>query len=549
MLPLKVACLILSVASTVWASDTGGEFVEQGGGVRGPRIVEKQQSHCRETDWPFCSDDDWNHKCPSGCRMQGLIDEVNKDFTNRVNKLKNSLFDFQKNNKDSSSLTRNIMEYLRGDFANANNFDNTYGQVSEDLRRRIEVLRRKVIEKAQQLQVLQNNVKAQLIDMKRLEVDIDIKIRSCKGSCSRAVAREIDLRDYESQQKQLEQVIAKDLLPSKDRQYLPAIKMSPVPDLIPGSFKSQLQEAPPEWKALTEMRQMRMELERPVKGGDSHGPSRGDSPTHRPRAEAENPTNSGGSGFWRPGSSGTGSEGNLKTEDTEFEGGSRPSSYRPSSSGSGNPMPSNPDWGEFSEFTGSSSPAIKKEYHTGKLTTSKGDKELVIGNEKATSTSTSTSTTRRSCSKTITKTVIGPDGHREVVKEVVTSDDGSDCGGTGDLGMTHGFGGRFDEFAHRFPDQAAFFDSHLDSLSSNYKEVGSKTHTAGSDSDIFTDLTDPGSHVPEYSSSSKTSTVRKQVTKSYKMADEAGSEAHHEGETWTTKKGHAKSRLSRGIHT
>lgn len=49
-------------------------------------------------------------------------------------------------------------------------FDNTYGQVSEDLRRRIEILKRKVIEKAQQIQVLQNNVRAQLIDMKRLEV-------------------------------------------------------------------------------------------------------------------------------------------------------------------------------------------------------------------------------------------------------------------------------------------------------------------------------------------------------------------------------------------
>ncbi|CAH6900496.1 fibrinogen alpha chain [Phodopus roborovskii] len=543
MLSLKVACFVLSVASTVWASDTEGEFLAGGGGVRGPRVVEKQQSHCRETDWPFCSDDDWNHKCPSGCRMQGLIDEVNQDFTNRINKLKNSLFDFQKNNKDSNSLTRNIMEYLRGDFANANNFDNTYGQVSEDLRRRIEILKRKVIEKAQQIQVLQNNVRAQLIDMKRLEVDIDIKIRSCKGSCSRGVAREIDLRDYEDQQKQLEQVIAKNLLPSKDRQYLPAIKMSPVPDLIPGSYKSQLQEAPPEWKALTEMRQMRMELERPVKGGASHGHSRGDSPTYGTGAEAENPTNPGpgGSGYWRPGSSGPGSDGNLNVENTEFEGSSRPSSYRPSSSGPGNPVPSNPDWGEFSEITGNSNPATKKEYHTGKVTTSKGDKELLIGNEKV--TSTSTSTTHRSCSKTITKTVTGPDGRREVVKEVVTSDDGSDCGGDIDLGMTHGFGGRFDEFAQRFPDRAAFFDHHLDSLSSNYKEFGSKTHAIGSDSGL--DLGDPSSHVPVYSSSGKTSTVRKQVTKSYKMADEAGSETHHEGETRTTKRGHAKARPSR----
>lgn len=52
--------------------------------------------------------------------MQGLIDEVNQDFTNRINKLKNSLLDYQKNNKDSNSLTRNIMEVLRGDFASSN---------------------------------------------------------------------------------------------------------------------------------------------------------------------------------------------------------------------------------------------------------------------------------------------------------------------------------------------------------------------------------------------------------------------------------------------
>lgn len=41
------------------ASDTGGEFIEEGATGRGPRVVEKQQSQCRETDWPFCSDEDW----------------------------------------------------------------------------------------------------------------------------------------------------------------------------------------------------------------------------------------------------------------------------------------------------------------------------------------------------------------------------------------------------------------------------------------------------------------------------------------------------------
>ncbi|XP_051013315.1 fibrinogen alpha chain [Acomys russatus] len=562
MLSLRVACLVLSVASTVWTADTNpdtdtaGEFEAEGGAVRGPRIVERLPSHCKETDWPFCSDDDWSQKCPSGCRMKGLIDEVNQDFTNRINKLKNSLFDFQKNNKDSNSLTRNIMEYLRGDFANAHNFDNAYGQVSEDLRRRIEILKRKVIEKAQQIQVLQNNVKAQLIDMKRLEVDIDIKIRSCKGSCSRAVNREIDLNDYQSQQKQLEQVIAKDLFPAEHRRYLPTLKMAPVPDLVPGNYKSQLQEAPPEWKALTEMRQMRMELERSGKVGGSRGDSRGDSPTHGPGSGKENPTNPGpgGSGYWRPGSSGTGSDGSHNPGTTSFggtgnlgSGSSRPGSYRPDSSGSGVLRPSNPDWGEFSESTGSTSSGSKKEYHAGTVVTSKGDKELLIGNEKV--TSTGTSTTRRSCSKTITKTTTGKDGRREVVTEVITSDDGSDCGDVPDFDTTHSFSGSLDELSRRHPDHAAFFDRHFDSLSPNFKELGSKTQARGADSDIFTGIDNPGSHVPEFSTSSKTSTVKKQqVTKSYKMADEAGSDAHHEEESRTTTRGHTKSRTSRDCH-
>lgn len=365
------------------------------------------------------------------------------------------------------------------------------------------------------------------------------------------MVHQIDLRDYEEQQKQLEQVIAKDLLPAKDKQHLPTLKMLPLPDLIPGTYKSQLQEAPPEWKALTEMRQMRMELEGLGKGGNSRRDSRGDSPTHGPEAEAENPlkptpdvsehwspasSQPGSDGSWNPGATGSDGRGGL--------GSSRPGGYRPNSSGSGNPMPSNPDWGEFSESTGSSSPAIKKEYHTGKLTTSKGDKELLIGNEKV--TSSGTSTTRRSCSKTITKTVTGSDGRREVVKEVVTSDDTSDCGEAIDLGVSHNFGGRFDSFPPKFPEHADFFGSHLESLSSNFKEFGSKTEAAGSN----IGLEDPGSHVPSYPSSSKTSTVRKQqITKTYKMADEAGSEAHDAGEAWTIKRGHAKSRASRGIHT
>ncbi|EFB26557.1 hypothetical protein PANDA_001740, partial [Ailuropoda melanoleuca] len=641
-----------------------GEFIAEGGGVRGPRIVERQQSTCKETDWPFCADEDWNYKCPSGCRMKGLMDEVNQDFTNRINKLKNSLFEYQKNNKDSNSLTGNIMEIVRGDFATANNNDNTYSQVSEDLRSKIEILRRKVIEQVQQIRLLQKNVRDQLVDMKRLEVDIDIKIRSCQGSCSRALERRTDLKYYEDQQKQLEQVIAKDLLPPKDRQYLPQLTMTTAPNTLPGDFKSQLQKAPPGWQALLEMQQMKITLE----GSGRDGNTRGDTVSHGTGPGPESPRNPGSStpgssgpwnpgssgpgssGPWNPGSTGTGSTGSWSSGSTRpgstepgsegtwssgstgtgstgtwssgstGPGSTRPGStepgsdgtwssgstgtgstgtwssgstgtgstsswssgstgtwssgsagagsagtwnpessesgsFRPDSLGHGN-RPTNPEWGKFEEVSGSVTPGTKKEYHTSKLVTSKGDKELLIGNEKVSSGSTTTS--RRSCSKTVTKTIIGPDGRKEVTKEVVNSEDGSDCGD-----LPHTFGGSLDDIRSRHPDLESFFGTASTGnifpggLSPSHREFESRTHSLGSESDIFTHL-----RVPELSSGGKTSTHSKQFSsssttynrgdstfesKSYKAAGEAGTEVEHETLKggYTTKRGHAKVRSAR----
>nr|XP_010978618.2 fibrinogen alpha chain [Camelus dromedarius] len=584
MFSVRIFCLVLSVVGTVQTTDPDadeGEFLAEGGGVRGPRLVERPQSVCKETDWPFCSDEDWNSKCPSGCRMKGLIDEVNQDFTNRINKLKNSLFDYQKNNKDANTLTRDIMDLLRGDFAKDNNNDNTYSQVSEDLRSKIEILKRKVIEQVQHIHLLQKNVRDQLIDMKRLEVDIDIKIRSCKGSCSRVLEHKVDLKDYEDQQKQLEQVIGINLLPSRDRQYLPLIKMNPVPNLIPGNFKSQLQEAPPEWKALMETRQLKMVLER--SGGAGH--ARGDSVPHGAGSVPESPRKpgTGSAGSVSPGSYGPGSAGAWTHGSPEpgsagawthgspepgsagawthgspepgsagawthgspqpgsagawTHGSSGSPSFRPDSSGHGHTKPFNPDWGTFKEVSGSVSPGTKKEFHTGKLVTSKGDKELLISNEKV--ASGHTTTTRRSCSRIVTKTVTNADGRTETVKEVINSEDGSDCGDTS-LDLHHAFPSRgsLDEFFHRRTDEAASTrDTFPDFFSPVLKEMGSKIGSEFATSG----LVDTSSHhpgVPDSSSSGKTSSRKQFVTssmtinrggsttesKSFKMVDEAESE-------------------------
>ncbi|XFF86632.1 PREDICTED: fibrinogen alpha chain [Capra hircus] len=631
MFSVRDLCLVLSLVGAIQTADdsdpVGGEFLAEGGGVRGPRLVEKQQSTCKETGWPFCADEDWGEKCPSGCRMKGLIDEVNQDFTSRINKLRDSLFNYQKNNKDSNTLTKNIVEILRGDFAKANNNDNTFNQVSEDLRSRIEILRRKVIEQAQHINLLQKNVKNQLVDMKRLEVDIDIKIRSCKGSCSRALEHKVDLEDYKNQQKQLEQVIAINLLPSRDTQYLSLIKMSAVTGPVPRELKSQLREAPPEWKALLEMQQMKMVLEN--FGGDGH--ARGDSVSHRTGLAPESPRKPGtgsignvnpgsygpgSSGTWspghpepgsagawntgspepgsagtwntgrpepgsagtwntgrpepgsagtwntgrpEPGSAGTwntgrpepGSAGTWNTGSPEpgsvgirNTGSSGSSSFRPDSSGhGGNIRPSSPDWGTFRE-EGSVSSGTKKEFHTGKLVSAKGEKELLIGNEKV--TSGHATTTRRSCSKVITKTVTNAEGHTETTKEVVKSEDGSDCGDA-DFDWDHTFStrGNLEDFFHRNSD--GFFTHKL-------HEFDGKTRL---ESDV-PDLREIGSsgsktsaHSKQFLSSSTTISRGGSAleSKNFKMADEAesiedlGIKGAH-----ATKTGHAKARPARDCY-
>ncbi|XP_016053289.1 PREDICTED: fibrinogen alpha chain [Miniopterus natalensis] len=508
MYSMRIFCLVLSVAGTVWTAETDeGEFLAGGGGVRGPRISEKIPSSCRETDWPFCADEDWNEKCPSGCRMKGLINEVNQDFTNRISKLKNALLDYQKKNKDSSSVTVDLIELLRRDFASSNNNDNTYNQLSEDLRNRLEVLNRKVIEQVHHIQLLQKNVKAQLIEMKRLEVDIDIKIRSCQGSCSRTVVRTIDLQDYDDQQKQVEHLIAKDLLLPKYRQHLPLLKMSPDSDLLPRDFRSQLLKASPEWKALTEMKQMKMTIER----SGTDGNPRGDSASRGTGSSPENPRKPapGGTGNRKPAGSGPGGAGIWNHES------SGPESFRPDSSGHGNARPANPDWGTFTEDSGSVSLATKeKSRQTGKLHTSEGDKELLIGDEKV--TSSGTTYRRQSCFKSITKTVTGPDGRKVVTKEVVNSEDGSDCGDTIDSDFTRTLSGRggLEEFRRTYPEEADFFESESTGLrvpgftSSELESLGSKTHSVDSTSVIFSDLGETSSHSVRGSHSTKRSRAK-----------------------------------------
>uniref|UniRef100_A0A8C3J7E5 Fibrinogen alpha chain n=1 Tax=Calidris pygmaea TaxID=425635 RepID=A0A8C3J7E5_9CHAR len=290
MISMRILCVLLCI-NLAWAQGGGTTFEMEGAGVRGPRIVEHMsQSTCQyEKNWPICADDDWGTKCPSGCRMQGLIDETDQDYKHRIDKIKKLLAENQNNYKKSNRIIVETINVLKPNLDSAQQTDETYGHVSGELRRRIVTLKQRVITQVNRIKALQSSIQEQVVEMKRLEVDIDIKIRACKGTCAKSFDYQLDKESYDNIQKQLTQANSINLHPELQTTTLSTLKMRPLKDSnVPEHFKHK---PLPEMQALNivnNIRQMQAVLERSETDtnpsrGDSYYPmaeSRGDGPSH-----------------------------------------------------------------------------------------------------------------------------------------------------------------------------------------------------------------------------------------------------------------------------
>nr|XP_009935242.1 PREDICTED: LOW QUALITY PROTEIN: fibrinogen alpha chain [Opisthocomus hoazin] len=279
MTSVRILCVLLCL-NLAWAQDGETNFEKEGAGVRGPRIVEHMsQSTCQyEKNWPICADDDWGTKCPSGCRMQGLIDETDQDYGHRIDKIKKLLTENQNNYKKSNRIIVETINVLKPNLDSAQQVDEAYGHVSGELRRRIVTLKQRVVTQVNRIKALQNSIQEQVLEMKRLEVDIDIKIRACKGTCARGFDYHVDKESYDNIQKQLTQANSLNLHPELQTTTLSTLKMRPLKDSnVPEHFKHK---PLPEMQALNiidNIRQMQAVLE---KSETDTNPARGDSLYH-----------------------------------------------------------------------------------------------------------------------------------------------------------------------------------------------------------------------------------------------------------------------------
>ncbi|XP_033869338.2 fibrinogen alpha chain [Acipenser ruthenus] len=261
MRQLHLLCCLLGVFITAWSKDISFEDIAQG---RGPRVVEQgHKSECvTEKEWAACTDDDWGPKCPSGCRIQGLLSQTDRDIAQRIDRIRKFLEENRNRYKSTDQFTKQTYDYIREQLVLDSGNDNKYVNLADQLRRRIVDLKLKIDNQLSALIALKDKIREQVDTMQALEVDIDIKIRSCKGSCASAFVYNVNTESYVTLEKQISQIENINLQKVENANSMRIVKMRPMRgDETVSVYKSTLATEGGEKSIFGNVEQLRLSLE------------------------------------------------------------------------------------------------------------------------------------------------------------------------------------------------------------------------------------------------------------------------------------------------
>ncbi|KAM8898160.1 fibrinogen alpha chain [Spinachia spinachia] len=214
---------------------------------RGARPVEQgtRSDKCAtEKEWPFCTDDQWGPKCPSGCRVQGLMDRHEHGALKRVEKIRSLLDQHKVKHRSTDLVTKQTYDFLKEKLTSDAGNDNSYYDLAQGIRQRISDMKIKIDRQLSILRALKQRVGDQVAEMQRLEVDIDIKLRSCKGSCKSYTTFQVDHESYVGLEKQVNQLDSQSVQDIESVGTLYVMKSRPLKDsLVDSHFKSKDVEA------------------------------------------------------------------------------------------------------------------------------------------------------------------------------------------------------------------------------------------------------------------------------------------------------------------
>ncbi|KAI4891320.1 hypothetical protein NFI96_033522, partial [Prochilodus magdalenae] len=232
---------------------------------RGARPIEhgyKQEKCATEQEWPFCTDDDWGRKCPSGCRIQGLLDSTDHEILKKIEKIRKLLDEGRKMYRSADQVSKDTYTYLRERLLSSSGSDNRYVDLAEQLRQRIVEMKIKIDRQLRVLEALKSQVRNQVIAMQRLEVDIDIKLRSCKGSCASYAEFSVDKESYAALDKQMDRLETMRVQSVETVSSLRVMKSRPMKDVVlPSVYKAGLGGAEQTKPLFSDLGQMKLSLE------------------------------------------------------------------------------------------------------------------------------------------------------------------------------------------------------------------------------------------------------------------------------------------------
>ncbi|XP_020780549.1 fibrinogen alpha chain [Boleophthalmus pectinirostris] len=187
-------------------------------------------NHCgRKTHLPLCTEEDWVSSCPSGCRIQGLILEHEKKVENKLRKickLKKTYKDaMQKTMAATARIYHDNREHIMSEAA----LQVRFVKAAEDLTKNLTSLWKRSESLELKITELKEKVQKQVEELLRTEVEVDMRVRSCLGSCQSASSLSVNLEDYAALGSEMEKMHNKEKKSKSVKpEMIPQIRTAPV---------------------------------------------------------------------------------------------------------------------------------------------------------------------------------------------------------------------------------------------------------------------------------------------------------------------------------
>ncbi|XP_064200534.1 fibrinogen alpha chain [Anguilla rostrata] len=182
----------------VWKQNVQPDQRERRGYLRG------RGSRCpTHPQPPLCTDEDWDVKCPSGCRLQGHIDATEQSLLGRFGQMCDRAKEDRHKAEKTMLWTQQIHRANRKIIVKNYVAEAKYLELMDKLQKNLTSVKRRATELSAKLKGQYDKIQQQIAAIYRTEVDVDIKIRACQGSCKNAEVYNIDRESYRTLEKEL----------------------------------------------------------------------------------------------------------------------------------------------------------------------------------------------------------------------------------------------------------------------------------------------------------------------------------------------------------